>query len=80
MITPSEYKIMCHNGDAEIEQAIDAAIRNSSRRGMGITIQVRRHWSREAIDTVLRSYQLLGWRANYVDDWRDGDYLALEAP
>lgn len=69
-----------HSG--AIERRIDQAIRAHSISSGPITIAVSLFGNASAVsfESVLDKYRRAGWRAEYVNDSRDGDFIKLELP
>lgn len=76
MITAAEFDSIKRSEDAQIESAIDAAIRDAAKfKRVAVTIAAR--WDHDSIERVLTGYRLTGWAAEITADSREGDFITL---
>jgi len=79
VITVTQYRSMQRNVDGEIEKAIDGAIQsNAAFPAAHISVAVRSGWDFASVERVLSSYRSAGWKAEFVYDDRDGNFIKLE--
>lgn len=79
MIKPDEIRDLMPRGE-ELEKRIDACIKNAAIVGRWPAKISTKGEPRGVVDIVVARYVAAGWRAEFVLDPRDGDFVQIEQP
>lgn len=75
-MTPNEFRQIENSNLNKIEARIDKALREG-RLPVRIATDLF-EGSFEDLEHVVSNYSLLGWKADIVTDWRDGNYVEID--